>query len=581
MKNVERLRQMRDELFAVSALPSRADLSPDRRPGWLFAALVLLYLMGQLVMQPNWMLGGEMWAEMATNYYAHADSPSVLHKLFSTDAGYIPFPQRLLAFLGNQFRISAAWIPYFYTWSSVLLSAMLVGVFCLAPFRKLASSDLLRFFVAFSVLAVADFETKTFINFSYFAAFFVAIVTALALVDVADESPWWAWFAPIFMLSKPALLAALPAMVIVAIVSRSRFRMIAFAALLMGLIQCVQMIISSQSGVMPFRENEVVLGVKILAAIKYFLGFLGIFAVGPILVLKKSIFMLVGLIILSLSLYLIVLKKSTANALILVGLCLSFFNFLLNAFALSDSWTVNAVKLLGIPIYRHTIVGFFGSILLMCGVFCHLGRMLEMHWDLRLSKKLVAILFLIWFVSVGWFAFSIRTSKEPLSPTIGNSQWQVLAPAIEDGTTPLCVPINPWWKNANWIYQRGCTSLNPPPAWEDGHLRVKENRIFQSEPPAVLLDKNVVSAAVLVKPTTAGMHLVEVKMRVQLKSGDVEYFSGSREVDKDGGLIMLIGRRVVAGNEIQRVNIEFNLPLDVARGVRDSGDFPGVAWMGN
>ena len=168
-------------------------------------------------MQPSWMLGGEMWAEMATNYFPNANSPSYFHKLFSTDAGYIPVPQRLIALVGNALNFPAGSIPYFYTWSATLLTGMMVGTFCLARFRILVKNDALRFCAAIVILIVADFETKTFINFTYFAAFFVAIITSLALVDDIEEVPWWAWFVPILMVSKPAVLSALPAMIIVVI----------------------------------------------------------------------------------------------------------------------------------------------------------------------------------------------------------------------------------------------------------------------------------------------------------------------------------------------------------------------------
>ena len=51
-------------------------------------------LMYQVAMQPNWVLGGGMWAKMATNYFTNANAPSYLQKFFATDAGYIPVPQR-------------------------------------------------------------------------------------------------------------------------------------------------------------------------------------------------------------------------------------------------------------------------------------------------------------------------------------------------------------------------------------------------------------------------------------------------------------------------------------------------------
>jgi hypothetical protein len=122
-------------------------------------------------MQPDWALGGEMWAEMATNYFHNANSTSYFQKFLSTDAGYIPAPQRLIAFFGNFFSFPASSIPYFYTWSSIVLTAMLIGTFCLPAFRILVKNDYLRFFTSLAILIVSDFETRTFINFTYFVVF--------------------------------------------------------------------------------------------------------------------------------------------------------------------------------------------------------------------------------------------------------------------------------------------------------------------------------------------------------------------------------------------------------------------------
>ena len=85
-----------------------------------------------------------MWAEMATNYYLNAESPSLLTKLFATDAGYIPIVPIIIALIGNQINLPATFTPYFYTFTALILSGMIVGCFCLSIFRKLLLSDLLR-----------------------------------------------------------------------------------------------------------------------------------------------------------------------------------------------------------------------------------------------------------------------------------------------------------------------------------------------------------------------------------------------------------------------------------------------------
>ena len=580
MRIISCLSGLRRRLFAIHEISRHERLQTNWRPTAFFLFIILLYVIFQLAMQPSWMMDGEIWAEMGTNYYHHANSPSLFQKLFSTDAGYIPAPQRLIALLGNQLGLPAAWIPYFYTWSSVIFSAVLIGAFCLAPFRKIFESDFLRLMVATVILAVADFETRTFINFTYFSAFFISIVTALALIDDSEEVPWWAWFIPIFMMSKPAVLATLPAMIFAATVCRPRFRLITFFAIFLGLCQLSQMVVSSMGGAMPFRSDEIGVLYKFLAGVKYFLGFLGAYIVGPSLQLKRVSLVLIGAFILLVNISLLLFRRSSANALIFVGLSLVFFNFLLNSFALSDAWSLNMNKLHGVSIYRHTILAFFGCVLVVCGMVCSLVTVEYLGSNRWFVGGLGALLLFVWFWVAGWFAFAGRISKEPSPPTINSSEWQLMANAIDAGVTPLCVPINPWWKGANWLYQRNCGLLETPPAWEDGSVLVKGNLNLRIERPSSLLNRNLIAAAVLIRPVASGEPLVEVLMRIQLKDGSFRNFSGSRKINEFGGLLMLVGDGAIDGDEIEFFTLEFNLPLEVAVGPAGPTNVPGVAWMG-
>ena len=138
--------------------------------------------------------------------YANAQAPSLVARLMSTDAGYIPLPQRLLALLfhapgatrlQHSIRLQLDRDPAHRGHGGELLPG---------PFRRVVQSDGLRLLVALSVLALADYETRTFINFTYFAAFFILILSALALVsDKMDAPPGWAWLTPVLMISKPAV----------------------------------------------------------------------------------------------------------------------------------------------------------------------------------------------------------------------------------------------------------------------------------------------------------------------------------------------------------------------------------------
>lgn len=384
-----------------------------------------------------------MWAEMATNYFPNANSPSYLQKFFSTDSGYIPAPQRLIAFFGNRFNLPAASVPYFYTWSAIICTGMMVGAFCLGQFRRLVESDSLRFLTAISILMVADFETRTFINFTYFSAFFVAIITALALIDDSEEIPWWAWFAPILMVSKPAVLAALPAMILVAMVSKSRFRWITIVAVLLCLGQLLQMVISVKTGVAPFSANEISFISKVITSFKYFFGFLGRYVIGQTFLTTKYFLMLTGLFIFCIGGFVVFNKKRNSGALVIIGCSLLFFNGLLYSFVLSDSWSRDMRRLDVVPVFRDIIVGFFGSILVVSGLFSTLISQKKFQHSVLFRKNLGAILFFVWFIGSGWMSLAGKISREPVSPTINNSQWQSMAFAIDSGVSPLCVPIDP------------------------------------------------------------------------------------------------------------------------------------------
>ena len=574
------LKNLRGQLFPVHVSQSENSSNDERRPSALFIFAVLFYVVYQLVMQPGWVTSGEMWAEMATNYYPNANATSYLQKLLSTDAGYIPAPQRIIALVGNQLNLPAASIPYFYTWTSILLTGMLVGAFCLPQFRKIVKSDFLRLLTSISILLVADFETRTFINFTYFSAFFVATVTALALVDDSEEIPWWAWLAPVFMVSKPAVLAALPAMVLVAFVSRLRFRLVVLSSVILCAGQLLQLFLSSSAGTMPYRSTGITFASKSLAITKYFLGFLGGYLTGPALNLQQLQLMLAGLFVLALCAYLVAFRRCASNALILVGASLLFFNVLLNVFALTDLWNLDMARLQGIPVYRHIIVGFSGWVLVLCGV---ISSVLDNSKSASRSPFILGagvFLFSLWLFGAGWLEYAGKISREPASPTLNSSQWQTMAGAIDAGSSPLCVPINPWWKGANWMYQRNCALLKPPPAWEVGSVLVNDNSAYQIRPPRALLDKTLVAAAVLVKPLGHGRSFVEASMRVKLKDGKTSHFSGSNDFHASGGLLMLVGEKAVSINEVEGITLEFNVPVEVALGTLEPAGIPGVAWMG-
>jgi hypothetical protein len=466
-------------------------------PNKLFIATILGYIIFLILTQASWVLGGEMWAEMSTNYFINASAPSIFDRLFSTDAGYIPLPQRMIALLGAEMKLSAAITPYYYTWTAIILTSAMVGSFCLRPFRKVVWNDYLRFFASASVLIVADFETRTFINFTYFATFFIAVVTALAFVEREKEIPGWSWFIPFLMLSKPAVLTVIPAMLLVSIVSGRRFRLITLSVIILCLAQGIRMVASHSGGTFA-ASSDFSIFEKITAAALYSFGFLANFVLGRAFLVSPHIKVASGTLLFLALLYVIYSRKSNSSALIIIGLSILSANFLLNAIALSDTWNINLKILNDIPLYRHNIASFFGSILIIIGLIQEFSIFLT----IKMKKHHLIIgptLFLTWFVISGWIAY-FGLNRVPQVPVLLNSQWQPLAAAV-DANGPLCVPIDPF----GWVYGRSCRLLekNTDLAHIGGFKNLSapsELGVIVSALPKDLTSGHLMSVAIVVQP---------------------------------------------------------------------------------
>jgi hypothetical protein len=543
----------------------------DRRPLLLFLGCIVLYCVYMLLMQSPWVLGGGMWAESATNYFHFANAPTLAERFFSTDAGYIPLPQRLIAITGTWLQLPAKAIPYYYTWTGIVLTGALAGAFCLAPFRKLARSDGLRFFAAIAVLLIVDFETRTFINFTYFVAFFVSIVTALAFVDRQAEVPRWAWLIPLLMMSKPAVLSALPAMVLVSFVSRTRFRLITAAALLLCLAQLGMMYstpLKVISGASMFSTAQ-----KAEATLRYFLGFLGQLVAGRSLVLSQPWATALGSLLLVASLSVVLKKRNNAAVLIVIGLSLLFFNIAVHCFAMSANWNIDMQRLADFVIERHIVVGFSGVVLLMTG----LAASLPGGW----RSWLPAAAFTSWFLLSGWLGFAGTLNQLPSSPKIGNSHWLEMAEAIDSGDD-VCVPVDP----LGIIFTRNCSLLNVSISWYLAALRTPlytppaAGNSQQLELPQQP-HKWLRSVAILARPLTTTSEPLQARIELALTHGGRKLLTGSRAMTASGGLLMLTGHDVTRLEDLESAVLHFSQPAELGHVEADGTAVPIVLWMGH
>jgi hypothetical protein len=573
-KLTETLRSHTSRSFRHEALSSAELLS--QRPVVLFLATILIYFSYLILTQPNWVLAGEMWAEMATNYYKNANAISLYQKLLSTDSGYIPAPQRLIAYVGNILNLPAASIPYFYTWAAAACSALLVGAFNLAPFRALIRSDISRFLVSLVILQMTDFETKTFINFTYYGAFFIACITALAATSDQEDVPWWAWVIPILMVSKPAVLAALPLMTLVCFISRPRFRWITIVSIMLCLAQLVQMVISQKSGTMAPHQQEPSIWLKLNASFQYFFGLLGGYIKGPHAHMTFFQSKRTGFYIFLACCLIFYKSTNKSKALIAAGLALLFFNVLLNSFALSDMWNTKLSQLIDLPVYRHIIVGYIGCIMVVAGILNVLVTWVQRHINTPAYWPITAALFAYWFVWSGWLQQGGLISKVPNSPITQNSQWQAMAPAIEFDQAPLCIPIDP----LGWFYTRNCSVLLPKPNLDEGYT-YHGNAItsVDIQPPEATPGTKLISLAIVARAMAIPRSRIEVRADIKLKGGEIARMYGNRTLTKMGGLIQLNSVNDILISDISNITLIFNIPVDTALMGHTNEGKKVVYWM--
>lgn len=593
-----------------------------RRAHLLFLAVVVLYPVHQLLTRGQLILGGSMWAETGTNYYALSTSPSLAQRLFGTDAGYIPLPQRLIAFVGQELGLPAQSIPYFYTGTAFLLSGLLIGSLCLPVFRPVIASDGLRFAVALAVVLVADFETRTFINFTYFAVVPLAAMTALAASRPRAAVPGWAWVLPLFLVSKPGVIAVLPAMVVVAVLSGGRrFRAVTAVSTVLALVQLVQLAVSSSSGTSLLQPSDQTTVSKLFTAVKYTLGMLGRLSVGPDNTWGVYPWMFTGIAVLVLAAALVVATRARSGPLVVIGLSLVAFTMLLDAFSFPASFSRDMALLSTAGFDRRFVVAVLGVFLAGAGLLAALtdsarttglARGRARAAVRRGAPAVAAALFALWFAGTGWVGYSALVNR-PFGLPVGEvSQWTELSSRLADPTeASLCIPLDPF----GWIYGRNCqvlvddkvipfvfgwsalpaatTSATTDPSSapasdtapadagagapaEQGSAPVE----LELDAPRQVTSGTLVSFALMVKPEP-GTSTVRAQAFVESRDGSETELAAEASVSPDGGLLQFTDVPSAALGDVVGVRVVFDEPVSV--GARDP--LAGlqttiVLWMG-
>lgn len=426
---------------------------------------------------------------------------------------------------------------------------------------------------------VADFETRTFINFTYFSVFFIGSVISLSLLDQKNELPVWAWVVPLLFVSKPSVMAILPAIMIAAVYRSGRMRSIAVVSVVVCLFQLIQLYLSARSGWTPLQSSDSSLFYKGYLAIFYTLALFARFIVGPSFQSSVGFFVGVGTLATFLCAWLAVKSKSS-RPLVLVGYSLVFFTALLNCLAFGLVWDSSFQPVIsGFSISRYVITAYIGFVFVVAAFSTAFMSVVRVEGRGAYFGSVTGLLvFLVWFLGAGWASYGSKISHDWVAPSVGNSYWKDFSSSIDQGVSPLCVPIDPF----PWLYGRNCEWLTPPP--EQAYilkriLQSKEGFVVDVPVPESVQSGKLISLGVFIKPASDLDVSVHAFAVVDDVDGNVFKFQGERIISATGGLFLLTQASGVYVGSAKRIRIFFDRGVDMAY-QQHSELQPSIIFMG-
>ncbi len=548
-----------------------------------YLAVGLILLFSILRLRP-WFNSGGMWAEMATNYYIHASSANWREWLLATDAGYWPLPQRILAATVDHLSVPAAYIPLLYNTLAALGTSLCVAAFAHPHFRPVIPHDRARFLLCLLWGCAIDFETRTFINFTYTIALLVTLCSIRSMAQPEARIPRWYWLLPVLLISKPAVLVAFGTMLMAAWCAPGRMRTI---ALLGGIAASAQLLVlkaSKSAGVMA-QPNDLKSGpVELFLSMSgHAVGYLGNVAIGQDMYARLAaqplpVLLLPGALTLILSIRTAWRSKSrSARACVFGGSCLLFGSMALNTVALHGDWNADLHKLRELGLYRHVIVAFWGGTLILAGWW--LGQWQTTESLEHGKKPMITWLVTLGLIIVGllWMNTGWRAARPYAAPLLGSSDWQQQASMIEKGAEPICVLVDPFlWG----LYGKDCIRLNPedvlrgPWQYLDG-----PQEISVPIPPSVKY-RDVLALAVAARSNDRRPKVVRATVvavdGAPLASGQ---FGGERGISASGQAMVL--RTVNAMKASHSVTLRFSAPVQLLHMQDAEGNWKVTTmWMG-
>jgi len=422
------------------------------------ALLLFIYIVYLVLLGNDWIYSGEIWAESSTDFYRNSKL-NFFDALFIPHSGYLAFPQRIISFFLGIFDFDPGIVAHVYNWSGILLGALLVSVINLNYFRCLIKSDHIRWLLSLSILLLAGFSERQFINFTYLGAFFVLSYALLAFyLKNHNIFPKLSMFIPFIMASKPAVLALMPILFLSFFFAKNiKFKTTLFIGLIFGFLQFFVLLNSYLEGVFVPVSNYTILE-KLVSAILYWLFYLEGSIFGK--VAQHYVFSIDYARLIFYSFFSIIVFKNKNHIFFLFSeskhlLLLLFFSALsysiFNSFAISDFWNLeiyNNFRSIDVNRYSLFLIGIF---------FFAISLIFD-----KASKKYKInshIYFLLWITFSGWILYfvykDISNNGNGKFPYTNVSYWQK---ANERGIiNTTCIPVNP----LGWVYGDECINLEP------------------------------------------------------------------------------------------------------------------------
>lgn len=551
----------------------------------MFAVASLAYPVLMLRVQGHASSRGQMWAEMETNYYPTAASGTLLEKLFATDAGYIPFPQRAIALVGEVLSLPASAIPYYYSGAAHVLSGVLIATLILPQFRALIANDALRIVISLSLMLVLDAQTRTFLNFTYLAVLPLIYVTALALV-CPGSIPRWAWLWPVLVLSKPGVLSVLPAIALVAIVIPGRFRRIALVCVGVGIGLVARLAVSARSGANPLQPDTSTVMEKVVTTGEHFLAYLTRFIISPGAIVPRQELLWGGLALFVVALVVALICRTRPVALVAVALYASAFFLLISSFALASvfeptlpllNWEVFDRRVAINVLCAVLVLGAFVAVVAESAQIRALTAGLHVRSPGRLglarfiTRGILPLIFISWFVGIGWFGYATTVLVPVGGPLPNVSQWVSSAEELDTADMAVCVPLEPW----GWYYGRDCV-----PTYVDDPSQLTLGAVGSSVDipiPEVVLATDIESLVIFAPPANGGMGSAVLVLRYE--TGHAVTVSATSTVEAGGGTFQFRIPAVADTPTIASAELSFSTPMNVAQSLVNDSIQPSSMWF--